>query len=145
MNINEYVKELVVQYEELFGRKLTPAEYLEFRQQAMKEIDNGFCSSTITESVSTVPKQIIAVETAPIEKSAPVITSVAEKQVQIDDKPIMVAKETVPVEKATVEKEPAVIVPITTKTDDDWDDDDSDDNEEDSSSSFFAMIDAMDM
>ncbi len=144
MNINEYVKELVVQYEELFGRKLTPAEYLEFRQQAMKEIDNGFCSVT-TESVSTVPKQVVAVEAAPIEKPAPTIISVAEKQVQVDDKPIMVAKETVPVEKATVEKEPAVIVPISTKTDDDWDDDDSDDNEEDSSSSFFAMIDAMDM
>ena len=58
-SVSNLAKELVTEYEAITGRKLTPSEYLDFRKQALKEINMGFGNY----EDSMLPKHIVSDQT----------------------------------------------------------------------------------
>ena len=82
MTITELTREMISDYETLIGRKLTPQEYIQFRGQAMLEIQNGFGTNIqsipippqTAQVIPVVTEQAIVTETEKIkEGSAPVL------------------------------------------------------------------------
>jgi len=52
-NVSELTREMIADYEAMVGRKLTPQEYLQFRNQAMIELQNGFAATVNTTMISS--------------------------------------------------------------------------------------------
>ena len=123
MTITELTREMISDYETLIGRKLTPQEYIQFRGQAMFEIQNGFGTN-----IQSIP---IPLQTAQV---IPVVTEqaiVAEtEKTKVGSAPVLEPVKTTPKKTEPKKVEKKVLVE-TNKTV----------AEEDP---FFALIDKMD-
>ena len=67
--ISVLTREIVAEYESLIGRKLTPSEYLGFRNQAMMELNSGY---SLAQSDATNGTPVVKQNTMPIMTAAPV-------------------------------------------------------------------------
>lgn len=58
MSISSLTREMITEYESMIGRQITPTEYLQFREQAMREIQNGFNITPEPEQKQPMEKEI---------------------------------------------------------------------------------------
>ena len=133
-NVSELTREMISDYEAMVGRKLTPQEYLQFRNQAMIELQNGFSA---TANTSVYPTQTYIPFSYPLPTPQP-IASINNATTVMATTPTSedVIKEPV---REVVTKEPrhkAVTVEIETPSNIEEDDE--------SVNPFFALIDKID-
>lgn len=134
--ISVLTREMVNEYESLIGRKLTPSEYLGFRNQAMVELNNGYgimheTNQNIVPTTMTAQNAVTPVQPQPVatEKAVQMeqhtafpVTSVVTKEIV----PPVVSK---PVVQQTQTIKPVAIQPTVSK--------------EQNNDPFFSMIDNM--
>ena len=140
-DISVLTREMVNEYESLIGRKLTPSEYLGFRNHAMMELNGGYgtihetkqntVSTTMTTQNTATPVQpqsIVTEKGIQMEQNTTVpVVSAAAKEIV----PPVVSKPVVqqPVVQQTQTIKPAAIQPTVSKVQ--------------NNDPFFSMIDNM--
>ena len=141
-NVSELTREMISDYEAMVGRKLTPQEYLQFRNQAMIELQNGFMTTVSTSMCppqSYIPfPQLMSQPIEPVQTphsdASPIVTiasaseNVAKKEVQD-----IAIKE--PVHKVVTKEPEHEVVTVEIETPSSIEEDDE------PVSSFFALID----